>query len=233
MLVSNKFEISYIIKQRLNENKNRFQIDAELIARGYSPETVDKVWYSLAHPTNHKVKWSEKYANRKNLAILSIFGFLTAITLLISDPFPIEPFPQFPSSKQIKMSKENFTTSFGKSFSSNDFYYAYIDKPTTHLQILQTTSSLTDICKFYNRSASKALLIIDYSCDDKYSSGFSFLYQRSYDDFFSAQWGIDVEVFSENDQNKKWLVDELVKNPTPATKIILVINGYFQYNDYD
>lgn len=237
MSISNRFEISYIIKQQLSEHKSRFQIDVELISRGYTPESIDKVWHSLAHPKNNKVTWREKYANRQTLIILNIIGLSIAVTLIFSNPFPVSPFPLYPAAKPLNISKDAFIKYWGMTYwGDNGRYGISLSDSATQIQVLETTDPVDAICKFYDQTAQQANLTTMSAQCDPYSFNVSYyifrtIYVRS--QYSYSQYGIGLQIFVKNDQYEQSLIADLVKNPTAATKIILVVNGYFQYDNYD
>jgi hypothetical protein len=130
-LSSNNFVISYIIKRGLAEHKIRFQLDAELLASGYSPQHIDKAWHSLLNVTPKQAFELSTKARSKMFIILYLLGLFATISLILADPFPLEPFPQYPDSIPLAVHDLTPLATVLKAYGDSYVYeYSYYMQPS-------------------------------------------------------------------------------------------------------
>jgi hypothetical protein len=233
VLSSNNFVISYIIKQGLNENKSRLQIDAELLTSGYTPQHIDKAWHSLLNTSPKQAFTLSTKAKSKMFIILYLLGLFATISIILADPFPLEPFPQYPDS--IPLTVHDLTPLATVLKASGDSYvydYAYYMQPSDrHFQFFETNDSTAAILDFYEKAAQQAHLVTLTPLPREpfdINPYQTYIFGRSRNDLFPAQNVIMIQILDHSNDLRNTALASLVAHPAPDTKIIIVMTGFAQ-----
>lgn len=170
-----------------------------------------------------------KKSNRKRwliaIVLLSMPLLMVALCVYLFtgevSPFdsPVNPLPIYPASNVITVTNVSDIEQEIKHDGPPDGGYYYDLKSGLRYQLYVTNDSLPNITNFYEAAAGKANLILLTG----YNSPMKEIFGKEVNYTFSGHYVTGYAVFSGTSYNQ--LVYQLVKQPTPDTKIIVLFQG--------
>lgn len=188
----------------------------------------------------------EKPQSRKKLSIGKIiiviifvvlwFPIPTMVISVLFRPFAMEPLPAYPSSTAVRLATTNdFEQAI--TFCGSSLYICYIDEANLHFQTFTTSDAVTNIVDFYEKFGQK----VGYTningitlVNENLIFRRNFITNGFWDEWITEDQNITgVIILDESNPYDAKIIAQVIKQPTPNIKIIVLVQGFGRfYEDY-